>query len=618
MERYTPKNKKISVSRVLGWILSSVILLGVMAGGLYFNDAIHTSLLEGLSLPDEARSRTVVQVSPTPPVLSRAAAAPADTAVPPGDPVPTSTPEPTAAPSPTPAIHPMEGGVLKEGMSAPVAVDIQIRLMVLEYMDFDQPGEEYGTGAAQAMASFQRRNGLPATGECDQATYEKLYAQDARPFALEMGDTGDEVQTLQERLEELGYLDAAPNGVYDDATAQAVARFCKKNGLTVSQDMDADAYEVLLGDSPVQNSYQRGEVSEQIRTFQQRLLELGYLTYRVDGKYGDLTVQAVKRFQDSCGLVADGCLTTTTVQKLMEEEAPAFRFEKGMSGADVKQIQKLLCKLGYLSSKEISGKYDAKTIAAVKNFHQRNGLSADGAAGAKTLAALLSGKAREAKATAKVTEKPANTPKPTAAAKPTAKATAKATAKPANTPKPTKTPKATKVPEDPGPTPEGEDVQTPEPGGQPETTPKTEQTPAPEATPQPEEEYGEGLEAFISAAKSKLGSKYVRGAKGPDKFDCSGFVYWCLKQAGVKVGYMTSVRWRTCDKFERVMDMKDLKRGDVLVFSGKSASSGHVGIYMGGGKMIDAGSSAGKVVIRDSIHTDYWEGHFLMGYHIWD
>ena len=161
-------------------------------------------------------------------------------------------------------------------------------------------------------------------------------------------------------------------------------------------------------------------------------------------------------------------------------------------------------------------------------------------------------------------------------------------------------------------------MQTPEPGGQPETTPKTEQTPAPEATPQPEEEYGEGLEAFISAAKSKLGSKYVRGAKGPDKFDCSGFVYWCLKQAGVKVGYMTSVRWRTCDKFERVTDMKDLKRGDVLVFSGKSASSGHVGIYLGGGKMIDAGSSAGKVVIRDSIHTDYWEGHFLMGYHIWD
>ena len=50
---------------------------------------------------------------------------------------------------------------------------------------------------------------------------------------------------------------------------------------------------MLLGDSPVQNSYQRGEVSEQIRTFQQRLLELGYLTYRVDGKYGDLTVQAV-------------------------------------------------------------------------------------------------------------------------------------------------------------------------------------------------------------------------------------------------------------------------------------------------------------------------------------
>ena len=114
-----------------------------------------------------------------------------------------------------------------------------------------------------------------------------------------------------------------------------------------------------------------------------------------------------------------------------------------------------------------------------------------------------------------------------------------------------------------------------------------------------------------------MGCPYVRGGKGPNSFDCSGFVYWCLKQAGVNVSYMTSVRWRTCSKFTRVTDMSELKRGDVLVFSGSSESTGHVGIYMGGGKMIDAGSSSGCVVIRSSINTKYWKSHFLMAYHIW-
>lgn len=39
--------------------------------------------------------------------------------------------------------------------------------------------------------------------------------------------------------------------------------------------------------------------------------------------------------------------------------------------------------------------------------------------------------------------------------------------------------------------------------------------------------------AIVQAALTKVGCKYVWGAKGPNQFDCSGFVYWCLKEAGV-------------------------------------------------------------------------------------
>ena len=136
-------------------------------------------------------------------------------------------------------------------------------------------------------------------------------------------------------------------------------------------------------------------------------------------------------------------------------------------------------------------------------------------------------------------------------------------------------------------------------------------------TERPAGNYGSGVEGLIAAAESRLGCPYVRGAKGPSSFHCSGFVYWCLKQAGVNVSYMTSVRWRTCSRFTRITDMNALQRGDILVFSGSSDSTGHVGIYMGGGKMIDAGSSAGCVLIRSSIYTSYWKGHFLMAYRIW-
>lgn len=41
--------------------------------------------------------------------------------------------------------------------------------------------------------------------------------------------------------------------------------------------------------------------------------------------------------------------------------------------------------------------------------------------------------------------------------------------------------------------------------------------------------------------------------------------------------------------------MGSIQRGDILVFSGDSDGAGHVGIYLGGGKMVDASSSEGQV-----------------------
>ena len=119
---------------------------------------------------------------------------------------------------------------------------------------------------------------------------------------------------------------------------------------------------------------------------------------------------------------------------------------------------------------------------------------------------------------------------------------------------------------------------------------------------------GKGASALISIASSKLGCPYVYGAKGPNSFDCSGFVYWCLNQVGVRQSYITSSGWRSVGKYTKITSFNNLKAGDIIVVSG------HVGIVAGGGTVIDASSSNGRVVHRSL--SSWWRNNFICGWRI--
>ena len=119
---------------------------------------------------------------------------------------------------------------------------------------------------------------------------------------------------------------------------------------------------------------------------------------------------------------------------------------------------------------------------------------------------------------------------------------------------------------------------------------------------------GSGVSGLLSIASSKLGSPYVWGAKGPNSFDCSGFVYWCLNKAGVKQSYTTSSGWRSIGKYTKITNFNSLQAGDIIVVSG------HVGIVAGGGTVIDASSSNGKVVHRSL--SSWWRNNFICGWRI--
>ena len=113
---------------------------------------------------------------------------------------------------------------------------------------------------------------------------------------------------------------------------------------------------------------------------------------------------------------------------------------------------------------------------------------------------------------------------------------------------------------------------------------------------------------LLSVASSKLGTPYVWGAKGDNAFDCSGFVYWCLNHSGVSQSYMTSGGWASSGRGQRINSYSELQAGDIIVVSG------HVGIVAGGGGVIDASSSNGRVVHRSL--NGWWERNFICGWRI--
>lgn len=81
------------------------------------------------------------------------------------------------------------------------------------------------------------------------------------------------------------------------------------------------------------------------------------------------------------------CFGAAAFSRYNSEPAYAVVYKQGSSGATVKKIQQKLKNWGYYSG-SVDGIYGAKTKAAVKYFQRKNGLTADGVAGDKTLAAL--------------------------------------------------------------------------------------------------------------------------------------------------------------------------------------------------------------------------------------
>lgn len=109
---------------------------------------------------------------------------------------------------------------------------------------------------------------------------------------------------------------------------------------------------------------------------------------------------------------------------------------------------------------------------------------------------------------------------------------------------------------------------------------------------------------MIRVGYSVIGTPYVFGGTSPYGFDCSGFTQYCARHAGISIPRMADEQYY----YGRKISMSQLRPGDLIFFTTYEAGASHVGIYLGNGNFIHAGSSTGVTVA--SAFTGYWGARY--------
>ncbi|MCX5889110.1 MAG: C40 family peptidase [Deltaproteobacteria bacterium] len=126
-------------------------------------------------------------------------------------------------------------------------------------------------------------------------------------------------------------------------------------------------------------------------------------------------------------------------------------------------------------------------------------------------------------------------------------------------------------------------------------------------------EPGNLRDQVLRQACGYLGAPYRRGGslQRGHATDCSGFVQYIYQKSNIDLPRSSPEQAQAGRLVARTMDFSRLMAGDLLFFRRGGRHIGHVGIYMGEGKMIHASSQRRGVTITD-LRQSYYQDTFVV------
>jgi len=108
--------------------------------------------------------------------------------------------------------------------------------------------------------------------------------------------------------------------------------------------------------------------------------------------------------------------------------------------------------------------------------------------------------------------------------------------------------------------------------------------------------------SVVAIAQSFLGVPYVWGGASPAGFDCSGLAMYCYAQVGISLPHSAAMQYASITHVAHGSEQP----GDLVFFGPSAGGIHHVGIYVGGGSMIDAPYTGVDVRYDSAFSGDYF------------
>ncbi|MEH2382812.1 MAG: peptidoglycan-binding protein [Nostoc sp.] len=200
---------------------------------------------------------------------------------------------------------------------------------------------------------------------------------------LSQGKTGAAVTRLQQRLRQLGYLNANPTGNFGQITKDAVIAFQQNYRLPANGIVNRQTWNKLRGSSPTPA---RSSLStQQVRELQVRLRQLGYFKTSPTGNIGPMTREAVIAFQRNYRLPVDGIANAQVLESVRSASTVGSTIQQpgrnyltvGDRGENVRLVQERLSQLGF-SNTNPDGLFNDYTRQSVIAFQQSSRLNSTG------------------------------------------------------------------------------------------------------------------------------------------------------------------------------------------------------------------------------------------------